>query len=75
MIFSVSRIHRLETLRQLHMKDDVGRIQKHILVCFTFREERVAISEHEKIKMKTFANIVIQIVRRGSTIVYLIVRQ
>lgn len=45
----LNRGHRLEPMRQLHVKGNVGWIRQHILVRLVAQENRVAINEAEEL--------------------------
>lgn len=61
------RRHCLEMMPQLQVKGDLGGIQNHIIVRLVVREDRVEISETEKIKLRKLANKASRILRRNFT--------
>lgn len=60
-------LYRLVGIEWQHAVGDVVSIQQHILVCLIVAEERVALNETEKIRLRELANMLTVILRRNST--------
>lgn len=64
--------HRWQAMRQLHVEGDLRWSQRHIEVRLIVREDMVAISEAEGIKLNKLPKIVTAILRRDCTFMDLI---
>lgn len=63
---------RLRAMRQLRVEGDVARIQQQIPVWLIAREQKVAISKSGGVMLSELARKVALIVRRESTLMYLL---